>query len=235
MENLFRFVLLRPASPVAPEDIHQLSASFVSAGTPRALAQREARAFLDQNVYLKSPSALKYSQAALAVVAALRNKCQPATDVSDIVSGAAGASAATVVADAQFAAEEKQLADELVAFKLVSDSSGADAAGLAVAAQGYDAIRSAATTEGQVCLRPQSIPDFPVDTGGAAPPPPSPPPAPPPPGDTTTGSNLLARLDQAVSALNGVMARDFQGSPTQHPPAAKGDAPGDRGREQRRG
>src|SRR5262249_35696809 len=102
------------------------------------------------------------------------------------------------------------LADSLVAMKLLSDSSGADAAGLAVVAQGYDAIRRAAAGQDPVHLRVLSIGDFPTvgdgsnPTGGIQPPPP------PPPVDTSTASRRLAEINTAIASLGALLASSFE-------------------------
>ena len=69
---------------------------------------------------------------------------------------------------AKFTKEEKLLADSLVAMKLLSDSFGADAAGLGVVAQGYDAIGLAAAGRNPVILRVLSTGDFPKADGGTS-------------------------------------------------------------------
>ena len=226
MDNLFRFLLLRPASPAASEGIKQLTASFAPAGTARDLARREARAFVDRNAHATSADGMKYSGVALEVVSKLRTNRLPAPQISSIVENATGDTAAKVVNDPKFAAEETLLADSLVAMKLLSNSSCGDAPGLAVVAQGYDAIRLTAAGRDPVYLRVLSIGDFPG--GGQHEVPPtgvSPRPSPPAP-NLAPASNLVAELDSAITVLGTVPASGFEaGGPARAadiPPRATG-------------
>ena len=82
MDDLFRFLLLRPASPVAPEDIKELSARFAPSGTARDVARRKARAFVNRNAHATSADGMKYSAVALEVVSKLRTKRLPAAQIS---------------------------------------------------------------------------------------------------------------------------------------------------------
>jgi hypothetical protein len=212
MDDLFRFLLLRPATPVAPKDVNQLTASFAPAGTAADVARRKAQAFVKSEGHATSASDLKYSDIALQLVAKLRAQRLPTSEVATIVKNATGSSISDVIADPKFSAEQKLLADSLVAMKLLSDSSGADAAGLAVVAQGYDAIQLAGTGRDPVLLRPLSIADFPGDRASSvatrgAPSPPS-----PPPKDSKGASSSIAALDAAIAALATVPASAFHGT-----------------------
>ena len=114
------------------------------------------------------------------------------------------------MADPKFSTEETLLADSLVAMKLLSDSCGGDAAGLAVVAQGYDAIRLAGSGRDPVYLRVLSIGDFPNGDQIDVPPTgvssrPS-----PPARDSASASKLLADLDNAIAALGKVPASGFK-------------------------
>jgi len=229
MEELFRFLLLRPAGAVEQSDINTLTPSFAAAGIPREAAVRNARAFLDQKAHATTVGTLQYSKAALAVVAALRRACRPASEVSSVVSAVTGKTAAKLVAEQAFIEECDLLADSLVAYKLLSNSSGADAAGLAEAAQGYDAIRSAAAGNERVCLRPLSLPDFPatasagleqVNTAGGS------------QGvDVKATVWAITRLDAALTALSAMSAQDFDEAPPIHAEAARSEVrtPADQG------
>jgi hypothetical protein len=209
MDDLFRFLLLRPANPVAPENINTLTPSFVAAGVPRPVAVRNAGEFLNTKTHVTGASTLQYSKVAVAVVAALRKKCLPASDVSSIVAGVAGETAAKLAADQRFLDENKLLSDSLVAFKLVSSSSGTDAAGLAEIAQGYDAVRlAAASGSGTICLRPLAIPDFPEGQSSPGSPPVTPPAKPPGP-EINAAQLAVSRLDTALSAFSAVSSQDF--------------------------
>jgi hypothetical protein len=208
MDELFRFLLLRPAIPVPPEDINTLTPSFASTDVPRAIAVRDAREFLSRKTYVTGTSALRYFKVAAPVVAALRKKCLPASDISAIVSGIAGKTAAELAAEQSFVDENQLLSDTLVAFKLVSSSTGADAAGLAEIAQGYDAVRLAASERTLICLRPLAIPDFLVDQTSPERTPDAPPAQPAGP-DIKAAQLAVSRIENSIAALSAVSSRDF--------------------------
>ena len=132
------------------------------------------------------------------LVAKLRANRLPATEISALVKNATG--------ETKFAQEEALLTDLLVAMKLLSDSSGMDAPGLASVAQGYDAIRLTATGRDPVLLRVLSIGDFPSRRqDGVAPPPP-----PPPHEHGAPAPNLLADLGYAIAVLGKLSASAFE-------------------------
>src|SRR2546425_11663060 len=137
MNDLFRFLLMRPADVTAPDDVKTLNASFVNQGATRPIAQRLARAFIDNNPPQRLAEGLAYAATARAVVEAVGAGSMKAKDLADIVKKVTGKTLAAVL-DPKFAADEVGLADSLVAMKLLSDSSGGDAPGLAKLAQGYD-------------------------------------------------------------------------------------------------
>ena len=68
MNDLFRFVLLRPASPAGADDVRVLTARFVPPGTTHDVARREARAFVDSGAHATSADGMVYSKVALEVV-----------------------------------------------------------------------------------------------------------------------------------------------------------------------
>jgi hypothetical protein len=160
MEELFRFLLLRPATAVTPDDVNQLVPSFVARGTPRRDAQQKASAFAATLGFVNQGVRLQYSGAALQVVAALRSGDLPAAQISTIVQTATGRTAAQLAADAGFLKEQASIVDTLSAMKLLSDSSGGDAPGLAEIEQGYDAIALAAAGRDPVGLRVLSLDGF---------------------------------------------------------------------------
>jgi hypothetical protein len=209
MDDLFRFLLLRPASPATPRDTKQLTASFATAGTPRDLARREARAFVDRRAIATSTDGITYSTIAFEVVLKLRSGPLSGSEVSKIVENGTGHTADQVVTDPRFAAEETLLADSLVAMKLLSDSCGGDAPGLAALAQGYDAIRLSAAGQDPVHLRVLTIADFPVGNQSGAPRNGGPPSRRSPTVDSSSASLLLAELDSTITALKTMPASGF--------------------------
>lgn len=209
MNELFRFLLIRPADVVASEDTKQLAASFAPTGTPRDVARREAQAFIDSKSNATFADRLKYGAAALGLVSKLRQGPQPLSDLSEAVTQATGSTPDQVVSDPTFVTEEKLVADSLVAMKLLSDSSGADAAGLAEVALGYDAIRLAAGGQDPVRLRVLSVGDFPAADGGSTPTPGAPPTSASPTMDPATFSRTIGQLDNAIKALGALSASSF--------------------------
>lgn len=208
MDELFRFMVLRPATPVAPEDVDELTASFVRPEMSRPEAQRAARAFVVSEDFAKSATGFKYGEAALKVASKLRPKPVPLSQISTLIKNETGETPAKVVANTKFAAEAKRLADSLVAMKLLSNSCGADAPVLASILQGYDAIRLAADGRDPVLLRTLSLPEFQPGNGADRPP------------DGRPGSSVPAlsqpdvdsftRLDKAIETLRTVPALGFQ-------------------------
>jgi hypothetical protein len=170
MDDLFRFLLLRPASPAASTGVKTLIPSYVGRGVSVSVARTAARAFVDKNAVLRSIDGLTYAAAADAVVGSIGTGAIKAKDLSNLVRKSAGKTAADAAADPKFLADEKRLADSLVAMKLLSDSFGGDAPGLARLAQGYDAIRLAATGLDPVSLRVLSIDTFTGPAPGNDPP-----------------------------------------------------------------
>ncbi len=220
MDDLFRFLLLRPATPVAPTDVNQLSASFVPVGSTRDVARRNAQTFINSNAYARSVAALTFSAAALEVATLLRAATAPAAQIKALVQQVTGRTIDVVAADPTFAAEQTLLADTLVAMKLLSDAAGGDAAGLAVAARGYDAIGQAAHGRDPVSLRALSLPDYPAASPPPAPPNPNPPhpPEPPAPAASSDAAVALAGVDAALAALSLLPSSSF--APTSGPAGA---------------
>jgi hypothetical protein len=213
MDELFRFLSLRPATPVATDNINPLIPSFVDASTPRPIARRQALSFVSTPSFVKRVDSLYYSGVASQVVGALQAGPLPASQVSTIVQSATGQTAAGLVADPTFKAEQVRIVDTLAAMKLLSDSSGGDAAGLAQIEQGYDAITLVAEGRDPVGLRVLGFDGFPLDP--VPPPVPGSPPKPPVVNDFV---KALSNVEQAISAIRAVPASGFVG------PAATGGA-----------
>lgn len=64
MDDLFRFLQLRPALPVAPDDVQLLVPSFVDANADRATARDRARAFISSQDFVKAGGHLSFAVAA---------------------------------------------------------------------------------------------------------------------------------------------------------------------------
>lgn len=213
MHDLFRFLMLRPATPVKPSEIKLLAATFVQAGASREVTKREAQGFVDNNKHAKSGYGLKYADAALDVAVALAAGGRPVVDVEKIVSTRTGDSCAKAIADTAFDHEEQLLANSLVAMKLLSNSASGDAPGLAQLALGYDAIRRVAGGAETVSLRVLSIDDVahrvpPKDGGGdKGEVPTKEPPRPAPDGKA---ARELKRLDEAIATIRAMPAAEFR-------------------------
>lgn len=213
MHDLFRFLMLRPATPVKPSEIKVLAATFVPVGASREAAKREAQAFVDNNKHVKSGYGLKYSDAALDVAIALAAGPRPVVDIEKIVIDRTGDSCAKATADAAFDHEEQLLANALVAMKLLSKSANGDAPGLAQLALGFDAIRRAVGDVETVSLRVLSI----DEVGHRVPPkgdgddkddvPPKKPERPQPDDKL---ARELKRLDDAIATIRAMPATEFR-------------------------
>ncbi len=162
MDDLFRFVLLRPANLPDESAVKTLEPSFLKDAPTRGVARRRAARLLADRTHAGRVDELMFGAVALSARSAAEGEDAPtAGDLAGLVAGA-GPSLTKVVGDDRFGQEEQLLADLLVATKLVSDSAGTDAAGLANAAQGYDLLRRAAAAKSTdaVPLRPLQMPDL---------------------------------------------------------------------------
>jgi hypothetical protein len=223
MDDLFRFLLLRPADLPADDDVKVLEPTHLDTGRGRQLARREAAKLLASKTLLRRTEDLRYGDLALTVRAALDAGTVPAAALQDLVKKRSGKRATDLTGDDRFAAEEGSLADTLVAAKLVSGTPDLDARGLAAAAQGYDALRRLADGADPVGLRPLQMPSFePTDEqdhryddrrldhpASAAAPQQS-------AGDRRTAQTAsgdeheqLRRIEDAIAAVSSVRAQDF--------------------------
>ncbi|MFH0179116.1 hypothetical protein ACIA6D_42755 [Streptomyces cacaoi] len=253
MDELVRFVLQRPAQRPDSSEIKVLRPTFVEPGTDRPTARLKAREFAATNKFLRTPDPLTHAEVARAVAALLAPSPAETDAVRDVVHDHTGKTPEQVVADSRFASEEDQLANSLVAMKLLSDSLGADAPGLSDLARGYDAIRASASPVREcVQLRPLAQPLFSdpqlVDAAtafGAAPSSsdrrPAQPPAPSgpvsaPPTESPISSepyptDVLLPIDRALTVLAALPAASFQppeytvGSPSTASAEAQGTSP----------
>lgn len=213
MHDLFRFLLLRPATPVKPDEVKVLAASFVQAGASPEASKREAKAFVDHDKHAKTGFGLKFADAALEVAIALAAGPRLVVEVEKIVTMRTGDGCKQAIADKVFDREEQSLADSLVAMKLLSSSASGDAPGLAQLAQGYDAIRRATGSAETVSLRVLSIEDVahgapPKGDGGDKGDVPVK--APPRPAPDDKNARELKRLDDAINTIRAIPAADFR-------------------------
>jgi hypothetical protein len=213
MNDLFRFLLLRPADLPKPDALRPLVATFFKGNDGAQLRRRQAADFVAKHAPEMRAETLKFGEVAQAVVAALAKGSVAAADLETVVKTATGDTTATITGKDDFTKEEQTLVNWLVALKLVSGSFGADAAGLARLAQGYDAIGQLAAGRNPVKLRPLFLPDAadkPAPAASAEPgqwshvaaPPPAK--AANPPADPA-----VAHFDKAIAALSNLSTASF--------------------------
>lgn len=223
MDDLFRFVLLRPADAPDSTEIKMLDPPSLDGTRGAGVARRRAAQLLRRDDALRRTDDLAYASAARAVAAELAGGARPAAAVRSVVEALTGIPVAEIVADDAFTRDEGRLADVLVATKLVSDSSGTDARALATAARGYDALRALAEGADPVALRPLSMPtwgDHDRDSGArepaaqidrphAGPTAPAAPTASPAKDPDPANAAEVERLDAALAELGRLRAGDF--------------------------
>ncbi|EOD66599.1 hypothetical protein [Amycolatopsis vancoresmycina] len=209
MEDLFRFLLVRPASPTASNTVLKLVPRFVAATATRDVAQAAAVTFIGQNPPATATAGFVFANLARDVAAFVGDDSKALKDVVALVkSENSNHPPADVVKDSHFDTERKLLIDVLCALKLTSDSAGADAPALANLLRGYDAIQLAAAGTDPITLRVLQIVDF-------APPPAQPvaaaseaePAADTPPPDP---AEKLAAVLSAIDALGRLPVTSFR-------------------------
>jgi hypothetical protein len=209
MEDLFRFLLVRPATPTVSSTILRLVPSFVAANANRDVARQAAAAFIAQNPPASATTGFLYTTVARDVAALVGDDSKPLKDVVALVKkDSNNKSPADLIKDAHFDTEQKLITDVLCALKLISSSAGADAPALVALLRGYDAIRRAAGGTDPISLRVLQIADF------AAPPAPPAPVQPKaaasegqPPADPLV---KLKALQGALDALDRVPVTSFR-------------------------
>src|ERR1700733_13402380 len=120
MNDLFRFLLLRPAALPKPDALKPLVATFLKGPDNLQLRRRKAAAFVDKYAGEMRAETLAFGDVAQAVAGALAKGSLPAADIETIVKAATGDTAAALAGNADFAKEEQTLVNWLVALKLVS-------------------------------------------------------------------------------------------------------------------
>lgn len=158
MDDLARFIVLRPPNLPDEDEVQVLAPASIDFGLGRRQARQQALEVLRSEGAVRRVDGLQAGAVAVAVQLALGSRSIARSELDELVTAATGRSIEAVVADDSFAAEELAVADTLVASKLVSGWADIDAAGLASAAQGYDVLRRAAAGEDPVALRPLQMP-----------------------------------------------------------------------------
>lgn len=211
MNDLFRFLLLRPANVVSEDDVNVVTPTFVERDATLTMARDAAAAFTQEKRVLLSTGALTYAEAARAAVLAAKSGVISASDLETLLIHETGKAAAAIAADAAFRDEAARLKDSLAAMKLQSSSLGGDAPGLVQLIQGYDAIKLAAAGKDPIKFRVLALADF----KAAAPPPAGPggsrpPPAPPEPPRRKGPS--VEEIDKAIAGLSAIPVSGFHGA-----------------------
>jgi hypothetical protein len=225
MDDLFRFLLLRPADLPAPAELNVLEADFLSGGVGLQQVRDggndprdDARRFLASGQALRGVDDLGYPATALAVQDGLGAGPATAAQLAAIVAKTTSDTIDTIVSSTVFHDDQRRLADTLVALKLLSGVSGYDARGLAAAAQGYDALAAAGHGADPVRLRPLVLADdvSPVRTARPGPSsasdkPPAVPARSAAPEVAPAGApdDTVDRIDAAIAALQGLSAAHF--------------------------
>ena len=213
MDDLFRFLMLRPAVMLSAQSVNDLQPGFAPPdATPQAL-RRAASAHLEKKGTLRRPDELAFGSAAQAVISALAAGARDARELDQVVEKAAGKPLERVLADPAFARDEVRLADCLAAMKLTSTSAGRDAPALARLMQAYDAMRLAGQGMAPVMLRPLSVsalpPQVPAARGKR------PPARPPERGPDASPSP--EQIETAISVLQALTASAFDAGATPRP------------------
>jgi hypothetical protein len=234
VNELFRFVLIRPANLPETDDVKPLDGSFLEEDDPPLVRRRKAAEFVRSGGLLTSLDRLFLRPTATAVAAALSNGAQPAETILELIEETSGMSPDQVISNPRFAEDERALADSLVAIKLLSSSRGADAPGLTSLARAYDAIRLAIEGLDPVKLRTLAVAAANVSppsagTSGMGPPtgvqphPGGQPPRVRSPIDRSRLESQLATIDKGIAELSSLPPASFHIEPA--PPLPRPDRP----------
>ncbi|MCS0500446.1 hypothetical protein [Protaetiibacter mangrovi] len=206
MDDLFRFLMMRPADLPVSGDIRVLTSDKVDpADGPKA--RRQAAAVLAAKDAVHTIEQVPLGGLARDVAAAIGTSVLDADAAAALVEERTQRTAQQLVADPAFDPAVARIDDTLVAVKVLSGSAEVDARGLALAAQGFDAIRRIAEGAAEVRLRPLVVPlDPPAkpDDDHEEPPAPEEPKEPDP-----RIAAQIQRIDAALSALGKVPAGGF--------------------------
>ena len=226
MDELFRFMVMRPAELPAEEDIHTLTAKTLDIGVSTQQLRRDAAAFLQSDDAVRRVTDSSLGVAARSVIDALGVDRVSNADADALVQAATGRSAADTVADAEFGTYQQRVEDTLIATKVVSSSSGTDARALAVVAQGLDAIARIALGVDVIAVRPLVLPVEPATRDGDEP---RPEPETEPDNDDEEDDerdddpekevrSQIARIDEAITTLKSLPAAVFETDPQRRGP-----------------
>lgn len=169
MDELFRFVLMRPPERPSKDEVKVLGASFIPQGAAWQQAKTAAEKALQSGKLLAAGEEAPEAGVARAIAEFLSRGPKPAAEVAKLVETQTGQAPKALVANKQFVKAVTTVSETLVALKLMSSSLGRDAADLTTIARGFDAITRTAEGVDPVGLRPLVLPGAGEATQAAAP------------------------------------------------------------------
>lgn len=225
MNDLFRFVLMRPPNMPATDEVHVLSASFIRGAPTWERAKSLADEVEQAGKLLAAGDEVADAVLARAVVGILANGPKPAAEVIALVEAETGQTPDAIASTKGFVKAAASVTDTLVALKLLSSSLGRDAADLTILARGLDAIARTAEGVDPISLRPLALPSFKKTTRTAtankqahnADQTHTAEPAAPEKGESTELLKRFAALEQAIQTLGRLTASDIEAAKSEVP------------------
>ncbi|HEY2053636.1 MAG TPA: hypothetical protein VGH14_06845 [Solirubrobacterales bacterium] len=216
MNDLFRFVLARPANLPDKDETNTLKAPFLTSGVGWARARALAAEAVEKGKVLGAHEELPDADLARAVVELLRAGPRPAAEIEKLVEDRSGKALGPFTEVKRFAKEVEEVSSTLVALKLLSHSIGRDTADLTTIARGLDAISRAAEGIDPVRLRPLVLPSSLTAGGGRGEggtqthEPPSRGPITSLPGHDPAAEKMHMALGEAIQALGSLTVDELQ-------------------------
>ncbi len=214
MNELFRYLMLRPAQAATPAEADTLTASTITenasnAPDPGVAATAAAGEFVKSSELVRDSATL--SQAILAGAVADEIALGPVSGeaISALAVALTDRSLESLIDEPSFATDRRRLADTLVAMKLLSSSLELDAPELVRLETGYDALSRAAAGEETITRRVVALAPALQRKPPAVVAPPEPATAAAPTTANDTAAKRVERIDAAISALSGLKARDL--------------------------
>jgi hypothetical protein len=210
VDDLFRFVLLRPAQPVAPENTVTIEASVELAGS-LAAAQKERdpvaarQAVLEKArasaTFVTDPDELVFGSAMRSLAQWIGDTLKPAADVGKKVNELTGLEPKELGQADRFKRDLARLDDTLVVLKLLSNASGTNTETLLLARRGYDVVQVAIDHKQKVAPRRFGMDDALLAPRLPAEKAPAPPPAHDGHRDGKDLAHRISRVDAAIEAV----------------------------------
>jgi hypothetical protein len=212
MNELIRFLMMRPANATTSDQVKVVGASYVEGNVTRVQAVQAAKAFVAAGRLLLTREGVENLKPALALLDKLKSGPAALADAKKAVEDAAAAGIADLIGSESFKTDERKLQDSLFAMKVLSNSLEGDAPDLGRLIQAFDAIRAINADADPIALRPLSLPKFappdrqlpagnndaPIDK--------------PPPGQAVPAQEDVGRFDNAIAALSTLPVTAFSGA-----------------------